>query len=517
MHNNYYFLKQVSIHLAEKIAGARVVECFSQNKDELIIVFQTEAEYFTIKAHLLSTFSCLSFPREFHRARKNSIDLFPEMIGCHLTSIQQYKHERSIGFHLTGNKTLLFKLHGNKSNIILFTEDKKVLFKNAQLGDENLSLEKMDRSIEIRFEAFVQHSTSLKKYFYTFGPRVWEYLEANDFATTKDLEAQWKLITETIALLEHPSYYLLNQNNIPVLSLLPYGEIIKEFDNPIEAINEFFYSYIQTTSIQDEKQKALGTLANKLKVSQSFLTKTKSKRNDLMNENTYKIWADILMANLHSIPERSKSISLPNFYDASKLIDIPLSETLSPQKNAERYYRKAKNQQLEINRLNEVIQSKEEEVNTLQSQYERIKQTDSLKDLRLRIAEFGIEKKKQKEIIHLPYRATDFQGFQIWIGKNAKSNDELTLKYSNKDDLWLHAKDVSGSHVLIKYQSGKPFPKEVLERGAQLAAYFSKRKTESLCPVAYTQKKFVRKRKGDPAGAVVVEKETVILVEPKGI
>jgi predicted ribosome quality control (RQC) complex YloA/Tae2 family protein len=90
----------------------------------------------------------------------------------------------------------------------------------------------------------------------------------------------------------------------------------------------------------------------------------------------------------------------------------------------------------------------------------------------------------------------------------------LTQKYSFKDDLWLHAKDVAGSHVLIKYQSGKNFPKEVIERAAQLAAWNSKRKNENLCPVAFTFKKFVRKRKGDPAGTVVVEREEVILVEP---
>ena len=71
--------------------------------------------------------------------------------------------------------------------------------------------------------------------------------------------------------------------------------------------------------------------------------------------------------------------------------------------------------------------------------------------------------------------------------------------------------------MVIKYQSGKKFPKDVIERAAQLAAFNSKRKTESLCPVAYTPKKYVRKRKGDPAGAMVVEREEVILVEPKGI
>ena len=114
----------------------------------------------------------------------------------------------------------------------------------------------------------------------------------------------------------------------------------------------------------------------------------------------------------------------------------------------------------------------------------------------------------------LPYHEFEFRGYRIWVGKNAQANDTLTSKYSHKEDLWLHAKDVSGSHVLIKHQSGKKFPKDVIEYAASLAAYNSKRRTESLCPVIVTPRKFVRKRKGDPAGAVVVDREEVVMVEP---
>jgi len=126
----------------------------------------------------------------------------------------------------------------------------------------------------------------------------------------------------------------------------------------------------------------------------------------------------------------------------------------------------------------------------------------------------GLDKKKQGQVENLPFHEFEFKGYKILVGRNAEANDKLTLKYSYKDDLWLHAKDVAGSHVLIKYQSGKNFPKDVIEYAAGLAAYNSKRKNESLCPVAFTQKKYVRKRKGDPAGMVVIEREEVILVAP---
>ena len=116
---------------------------------------------------------------------------------------------------------------------------------------------------------------------------------------------------------------------------------------------------------------------------------------------------------------------------------------------------------------------------------------------------------KEKQVASLPYREVEFNGYKIWIGKNAQHNDTLTLKYGYKEDLWLHAKDVAGSHVLIKHQAGKNFPKDVIERAAQLAAYYSKRKNESLCPVSVHLEN-VRKRKGDPPGMVVVEREEVV-------
>ena len=167
---------------------------------------------------------------------------------------------------------------------------------------------------------------------------------------------------------------------------------------------------------------------------------------------------------------------------------------------------------MEVDKLKEAIEQKKKDLHKWETSLMALENGEDLKGLRQNISISLAPKKNEKS---LPYFEFEHKGYKIWVGKNAQSNDQLTLKYSYKEDLWLHAKDVPGSHVLIKHQSGKPFPKDVIERAAELAAYNSKRKTESLCPVAYTQKKYVRKRKGDPAGAVIVEKETVIMVAPR--
>ena len=101
------------------------------------------------------------------------------------------------------------------------------------------------------------------------------------------------------------------------------------------------------------------------------------------------------------------------------------------------------------------------------------------------------------------------------INYNDNENETILRSFTQKNDLWLHAKDVSGSHVIIKEIPGRNFPKPVIEKAAELAAYHSKKRNETTCPVIYTPRKYVRKRKGDPPGMVIIDKEQVILVRPK--
>ncbi len=128
-------------------------------------------------------------------------------------------------------------------------------------------------------------------------------------------------------------------------------------------------------------------------------------------------------------------------------------------------------------------------------------------------------KKKSQRLKHKPiskaiFKRFECEGFEILVGRNAKNNDILTQQFAYKEDLWLHARDVSGSHVIIKYQAGRNFPNSVIEKAASLAAFYSKRKTESLAPVIVTKKKYVRKTKGLQDGQVIVEKEEVVIVTP---
>ncbi|MFM9840156.1 MAG: NFACT RNA binding domain-containing protein [Cyclobacteriaceae bacterium] len=546
MHNNFYFLRHLSAELNKKIIGFTVVSCFSQNKEELIIELNNSKESFFIKASLQPSFCCLSFPSGFSRAKKNSIDLFNDILIKKVIGIRQFENERSFALELEDHFVLLFKMHGNQSNIVLFQKEKVIsIFRNQFQNDYEINLSDLDKTIDWNKEVFLNsignlsqtpspgscplepasalvvredthhgrnNTRNLSQLYLTLGKEVNKYLEEK-FQGQKSSEDKWIVFQETIKQLENPTFYIQEKDGKLSLSLLPTGKIEAEFTNPIEAINEFFYKHTTSQTFLTEKAKALRELKDQLKGRVSYLDKNQQKVDELQNDQHHQLWADLIMANMHLIKQGTEKIQLENFY-TGKPEEIKLKKELNAQRNAEVFYRKAKNQQIEIDKLNESIHAKKKEIEKLKLSIAYVEQAEDLKLLRQHI-KAEPAKPKNNNLKALPYHTFEFKGFQIWVGKNAEANDELTLKHAYKEDLWVHAKDVAGSHVIIKHQSGKNFPKDVIERAAQLAAYNSKRKTDSLCPIAVTPKKFVRKRKGDPAGMVVVEKEEVVMVVPK--
>lgn len=516
MHNNFYFLRQLTKSLDATLRHSVVSECFSQNKDELVIRFEVAAASFFIRASLSPSFSCLSFPSDFHRARKNSVDLFNDIIGQRVTNLHQFENERSFAMHLSNGFVLLFKMHGNRSNIVLFENNEVTgIFKNNLVEDQALDLSRLDRSIDWTYENFVQHHAHPEQVYFTFGKLVWKFLNAHNYGQLP-VEQQFQMIQDVRRQLEAPRFLIQDIDGKSFFSLLEIGQRIKEFSDPIRAIHEFFLLLTYQETFSREKSSTISRLKSELEAADNYIDKTNAKLLELQADNHYKTWADVLMANLHIVKSGMEKVTLADFYHDDRPLDIKLKRDLSPQDNAAIFYRKAKNQQIEIDHIQQLLLKKQQEKDKLIQQLKEAEDAQDVKGLRKLVDSLRTPQEKEKQAAPLPYKEIEYKGFKIWIGKNAASNDTLTLKYGYKEDLWLHAKDVAGSHVLLKHQAGKNFPKDVIERAAQLAAYYSKRKHESLCPVSFTARKFVRKRKGDPPGAVVVEREEVVMVVPAG-
>ena len=515
MHNNYFFLKKLAESLEERIIGFSADACFSQNKDELILAFVKGPSEFWIRADLKNQFSCLSFPDEFRRARKNSIDIFTEITGKTVTGIQTYAHERAFSIILNHEINLLFKLFGNNSNALLYKDGRCINVFKHDAGDENkIDPGTLDRTIRSNEDDNSFSLDKLRDMVPSFDKNILAYLESNGFTDSMNLKIKKDMVKNTLVLLDNPVYYIYPVKDTIKFSLLPGDRAARHFTDPVEALNYFYLEYHKLYWLNKEKGTLVRMLRKQLKKSKNYIANSREKLENLKTGGNYKQYGDIIMANLHTIQPGKDKVELFDFYHNDNVL-IKLKTNLSPQKNAENYYRKAKNQKIEIQTLEKNIQARISQVQQLNEFIEIIENQNDLKQLKIFASKNGLSKKKNETESQKPmFKVYEYMDFQILVGRNARNNDELTFNYGYKEDLWLHAKDVKGSHVLIKYQSGKNFPRPVIEVAAQLAAYYSSSKNTNTCPVIFTPRKFVRKSKGLPAGAVFVDKEDIIFVQP---
>ncbi|MCX7636827.1 MAG: NFACT RNA binding domain-containing protein [Cyclobacteriaceae bacterium] len=515
MHNNYFLFKALCRELHAELQGGVISMCFSQAKDELVIQVEVNHRAFFIRALLLPVFSCLSFPKEFQRARKNSIDLFGELIGQKIEKVEVIENDRSFYFRLSSNAQLLFKMHGNRSNIILFKSGATPeLFKKQLTADLQLNPDALCKKVNYTRAAFEENLNNLKTYFAPFGKPVWNYLEGQNF-DRKDSEEKWQLFHQVLHELNHPEFRIIKDQEGPRLSLLNEPNAIQKFNRATDALTAFHALWLSHYTFQKEYAQTGHSVSRAIGETETLIQKLSTRLNELNQEDAYREYADLLMAHLHTIEAGAKEVVLPNFITGTP-VHIKLKPELSPQKNAEIYYRKSRNRKIEIEHLQKQLAEAHHNLHELRLQQAQLKNIKDLKQLmrfRNNLPATGDNHKPRAQ--RLPYREVVVQGFVVRIGRSAVDNDALTFKHAHKNDLWLHARDVPGSHVIIRHQPGKPFPKEVIERAAQLAAWYSKRKTESLCPVMITERKYVRKRKGDEPGQVTVERERTILVEPR--
>lgn len=510
MFHNYFFIKRLANDLNDRLKGLRLLECFSQNKDELILGFASKDDEFILRANLDPAVSLLQFPEAFSRAGKNSIDLFQELIDQEVIEVKSFLYERSFEIKFQNGDTLIFKLHARRANILHTIKDEvQTIFRKSLSQDFDIDPAELNKSIDVTEQNFKSHCSDPNSMIPALGKEVRIHLEKMNFNSLDEAE-RWVFMQELLSELDHNPISLIETPS-PRISLLNKGG--EQTNNSIAACNWLYEKTTRTLFFDKEKEQLINKLKQQIRKSENYIIKTQEKLSKVEASRNPEELANILMANLHQIQTGLSKTVLTDVYTGEP-ITISLNTALSPQKNAENYYRKAKNRHQELDSLKANIKSKEDLIDQLSRQILKIEELEHPKELRKYKKEHGMEKGTKVKEENLPYHSFEEDGWTILVGKNSKANDELTLKVATKNDLWLHAKDVPGSHVVVRQKPGQNFPTHIIEKAASLAAANSKRKTDSLCPVIYTLKKFVRKAKGSPAGQVIVEKEEVVLIEP---
>ncbi len=516
MHNNYFFLRVLVRELRQKLMYARLKQCFSQEKDELVLGFERQTgDDFWIKCAFGSQFSTLQFPEIFHRAGRNSVDLFSDLLLAEVQDVVIFDNERAFGIHLLGDFVLVFKLFGNRSNLILFRDgDYQEQFQNRLKKDEEIILSGLDRKIDQSYEAFLANDAEAFALFPTLGKEAWAHVKARGYEE-QTAKARWDLLQEVLTEFEDPSFFIVSESKGVFLHLLPVsGELLWEGKDPIEALNRLYAYHYSIGEFNREKFQVLAAIQKAILKTQNYLADIRNQRVRLDAKVPFEEIGHILMANLHAIPAGQKEVELYDFY-RDKPIRISLNSSLSPAQNAENYYRKSKNFSKELAHWQSNLDRKEQALEDLFTQESQVQMAETRKQLKPFLKLLSQQSPTVAAPAEIPFKEFAVDGWVIWVGKSAKNNDLLTLKYAKKFDLWLHARDVAGSHVIIRNPNQQKVPDYVIEKAAGLAAYFSKRQHDTLCPVIVTPKKYVRKTRDLLAGQVIVDREeSVVLVAP---
>ncbi len=241
------------------------------------------------------------------------------------------------------------------------------------------------------------------------------------------------------------------------------------------------------------------------------------------NRETYKIYGDLITANLYRLSGGVKELETENYFSETlETVRIPLKEELSPAQNAQRYYKLYTKAKMTEKYAVAELKKAEEEGYYLESVLASLEYAESpaeLNEIKNELAEEGYlpktnskQKKQQKKAEPLRYLSSN--GFEILVGRNNKQNDALTIRMAYSTDLWFHTKMIPGSHVIVRTQGGKTVPDSTILEAAQLAAYHSKAQNSSKVPVDYTPVKNVKKPHGAKPGMVIYDHYQTLYVEP---
>ncbi len=224
----------------------------------------------------------------------------------------------------------------------------------------------------------------------------------------------------------------------------------------------------------------------------------------------YRVMGEVLNAHLYELHRGMTEATLPNWYDpAGGMITIPLDNRLTPSQNAQRYFKKYQKARSAREIAAEQKQKTLQELDELEGMLldvDKCVGESELEEIRAELVRTGYMKRvtSRKQMRALPksrpYRYLSADGVEIQVGKNAAQNDRLTME-AKPDEMWLHAKDMPGSHVIIKAEG--EIPRETLKQAALLAAWYSKGQRSSLVPIDYTRRKYVRKPAGAAPGKVI--------------
>lgn len=562
------FTKAIVDEIYPILLNGKINKINQPDKNEINIQIYNKENY----KLLMSCANNLSRIHLSEKNKKNPITAYnfcmllrKHLVGGTIKNIYQHKMDRVVCFEIENlnelkelsKKLLIIEIMGKHSNIILVDkESNKIIDSIKHIDSRQSSIREVfpnkdyffvkDEKENILEENYklpseilkVSEPISMKKFFYTnylgFSPIIsYELLhnsnvDSDTNSANLDAESIRRIDENFVKLVDK----IKSENYFPIFikddannnkDFYCFDLSLYENKEKVESISSLVENFYHNNSLRDRiNQKASGfkkILTTKLnRLTNKYLAMNDELLNNQSKEDL-KIFADLLSINIYKLQKGMEKVTVENIYDNMQEIEISLDEKKSPRENIEAYYKKYK----KLKTADEIIKAElpkiEEEMKYIKQILETIEiitELNELSEIEEELISLGYVKKNKKNKQKLekskPYVFETDSGALIYVGKNNLQNENLTLKFANKNDIFFHAQDVPGSHVILR---GSNLTEDDYKIAGFLAGYYSYFKNEGYANVDYTEKKHIRKAKGTGLGMVYYDNFKTLFIDFK--
>ena len=552
------FTRAMTKELADILKGGRINKIHQPYKNEMIMIIRANGKNHKLILSAHPSYARIQLTKEQHENPQEP-SMFCMLLRKHLEGyliedIYQTELDRVVIFEIKGRneigdisyKQLYIEIMGRHSNIILVDKDRNMILdsikhvppavnsyrsilpgqtyiappKQDKLNPLSASEDDILRTLDFNSgkidKQIVEHFSGMspllaKEIVHNAGLANRVTIPQAFLSIMNELK-QHKYLPSITSSTTKEAFYLL-----PITYL--EGEV-KSFETISEMLDRYYFGKAERDRVKQQGHDLERFIKNEKEKNESKIEKLKTTLIDAKNAEQYQLYGELLTANLHLVKKGMEQIEVVNYYDEhAKTVNISLDPRKSPSANAQAYFSKYQKAKNAIGIVQEQIDKAAVEIQyfeRLMQQMESASPKD-IEEIRTELAEEGYIKLRQKrgtknkaqKLTVEAYSSSD--GTEILVGKNNKQNDYLTNKLAARDEIWLHTKDIPGSHVVIR--SKNPSEETLLE-AANLAAYFSKAKDSSSVPVDYTKVRNVKKPNGAKPGFVIYEQQQTVYVTP---
>ena len=569
------FLRHLKKEITDRALGARVDKIYQPNKEELVFLLRTRQEAFKLLLSARANSPRIHFTQYAPENPKVPpmlcMLLRKRLSGAKLVEVRQPGLERLLYLDFDaanelGDKvrlSLVIEIMGKYSNIILVDGQGKIVDALKRV-DEEMSSQRLVQPglayelppaqnkpcmLECQPEEIVEaivhqpKNQSLNKGILNalqgLSPVVCREIEhqvgRGQELFTRDLTQEQRerlrffleRLFTTVRDTAGEPYMVTKIKGRPMefsfLNIVQYGTLasVSRWEDFSSLLDEFYEERDRQDRMRVKAQDLLRLLAN---ASERLSRKINLQRGELARSEDrehLRVCGDLINANLYRIERGSAFADLENFYDENRLMRVKLDPALNATQNAQKYYKEYRKAKTAQQVLGEQIAQAEQELLYVDSVFDCLSRAQSeseLNEIRQELREEGylkaVRDKRKPPAPLAPLEFVSSEGFRILVGRNNRQNDKLTLKQANNNDIWLHTKNIPGSHTII-VTGGRQPGDATLKEAAMLAAYHSRAKDSSQVPVDYTQVRYVSKPQGAKPGMVIYVHYQTLFVTPQ--